>query len=135
MMKENTTTPVDSYDYVAVVDAHANARYVLRLYVTGTTPHSTRAIVNIRKICEEHLQGQYDLEVINISQDSKLAAGEQIIAAPTLIKKLPLPLRRFIGDMSNTERILTGLDLQQNDLRQLDLRQLDLKQKDENQNS
>ena len=71
----------------------------------------TRAIVNIRKICEEHLQGRYDLEIVDISQHPTLAEGEQIIAAPTLIKKLPLPLRRFIGDMSQTERILLGLDL------------------------
>ncbi len=112
-MKKNTPTPDDSADFEAVAGAHANACYVLRLYVTGTTPHSTRAILNVRKICEEHLQGRYELEVINIAQDSRLAAGEQIIAAPTLIKKLPLPLRRFIGDMSNIERILLGLDLRQ----------------------
>lgn len=88
-----------------------NARYVLRLYVTGMTRNSERAIVNIRKICEEHLRGRYDLEIVDISQHPTLAEGEQIIAAPTLIKKLPLPLRRFIGDMSQTERILLGLDL------------------------
>jgi circadian clock protein KaiB len=67
--------------------------------------------VNIRRICEEHLRGRYDLEVVDISEHPTLAQGEQIIAAPTLIKKLPLPLRRFIGDMSQTERILLGLDL------------------------
>jgi len=71
--------------------------------------------VNIRKICEEHLQGRYDLEVVDISQRPMLAEGEQIIAAPTLIKKLPLPLRRFIGDLSQTERILLGLDLRKVD--------------------
>jgi len=113
-MKKNAPTPDDSADFeAAAAAAHANARYVLRLYVTGTTPHSTRAIVNIRKICEEHLQGRYDLEVVDISQHPTLAEGEQIIAAPTLIKKLPLPLRRFIGDMSQTERILLGLDLRE----------------------
>lgn len=85
--------------------------YVLRLYVTGSTRNSERAIVNIRLICEEHLQGRYDLEIVDISQHPALAEGEQIIAAPTLIKKLPLPLRRFVGDMSHTERILLGLDL------------------------
>jgi circadian clock protein KaiB len=95
----------------AVTAAQDTAHYVLRLYVTGTTPHSTRAIVNIRKICEEHLQGRYMLEIVDISRHATLAEGEQIIAAPTLIKKLPLPLRRFIGDMSQTERILLGLDL------------------------
>jgi circadian clock protein KaiB len=85
-------------------------KYVLRLYVTGTTPRSVSAIKNIRKICDEHLKGAYDLEVIDIYQQPVLAKGEQIIAAPTLLKKLPLPLRRFIGDMSNTEQILLGLD-------------------------
>jgi len=86
-------------------------RYVLRLYVAGITPRSRLAIQNIRKICEEHLLGRYDLQVIDVYQQPTLAEGEQIIAAPTLIKKLPLPLRRFIGDMSNTERILVGMDL------------------------
>jgi circadian clock protein KaiB len=91
--------------------AGRDGHYVLRLYVAGTTPHSTRAIVNIRKICEEHLHGRYELEVVDISQHPTLAEGEQIIAAPTLVKKLPLPLRRFIGDMSQTERMIIGLDL------------------------
>lgn len=86
-------------------------RYILKLYVTGFTPASTRAITNIKKICEEHLKGRYELEVIDIYLHPVLAKGEQIIAAPTLIKKLPLPLRKFIGDMSNTEKILIGLDL------------------------
>ena len=99
--------------FEAAVAAQAHARYILRLYITGTTPHSNRAIVNIRKICEEHLQGRYELEVVDISQNPTLAEGEQILAAPTLIKKLPLPLRRFIGDMSQTERILLGLDLRE----------------------
>ena len=85
--------------------------YVLRLYVTGMTPRSTRAVENVRQICEQHLQGRYDLEVIDIYQQPILAKGEQILAAPTLIKKLPLPLRRVIGDLSNTERVLLGLDL------------------------
>ena len=86
-------------------------KYVLRLYVTGMTQKSTKAIQNVKKICEEHLKDRYDLEVIDIYQQPTLAKGEQIIAAPTLIKKLPLPLRKFIGDMANTERILLGLDL------------------------
>ncbi len=86
-------------------------RYVLRLYVAGMTPRSTRAIENIRKICDDHLAGRYDLEVVDIYQQPVLAEGEQIIAAPTLIRKLPLPLRRFIGNMSDTERILVGMDL------------------------
>jgi circadian clock protein KaiB len=87
------------------------AKYVLRLYVTGMTPKSTQAIANVQKLCEKHLAGRYELKVIDIYQQPKLAKGEQIIAAPTLIKKLPPPLRRLIGDMSNTEQILLGLDL------------------------
>lgn len=86
-------------------------QYVLRLYVTGMTPRSTRAIENVRAICDEHLQGRYELEVIDIYQQPVLAKGEQIIAAPTLIKQLPAPLRRIIGDLSNRERVLVGLDL------------------------
>jgi circadian clock protein KaiB len=86
-------------------------KYVLRLYVAGATPRSTEAIVNIKKICEEYLKGRYELEVIDIYQQPVLAKGEQIIAAPTLVKKLPLPLRRFIGSMYDVDRILVGLDL------------------------
>lgn len=91
--------------------AALDQKYILKLYVTGMTPRSSRAIMNIRRICEEHLKGRYDLEVVDIYRNPVLAKGEQIIAAPTLIKKLPHPLRRFIGDMSDTERILLGLDL------------------------
>jgi circadian clock protein KaiB len=84
---------------------------VLRLYVTGMTPNSQRAIENVRKICEEHLEGRYQLEIIDIFQQPIFAKEGQIIAAPTLVKELPPPLRRFIGDMSKTERLLLGLDL------------------------
>jgi circadian clock protein KaiB len=93
------------------LEKSAKEKYLLRLYVTGTTPRSLTAVANVKKICEEHLQGRYDLEVIDIYQQPTLAKGEQIIAAPTLIKKLPLPLRKFIGDMADRERILVGLDL------------------------
>ena len=86
-------------------------KYLMRLYVTGMTPRSTQAIARIKAICEEHLQGRYDLEVIDIYQQPALAKGEQIIATPTLIKKLPFPLRRIVGDLSNKERVLLGLDL------------------------
>lgn len=89
----------------------AAEKLVLRLYVTGNTPKSTRAIENIRRICEEQFPGHYDLEVIDIYQQPKLAQGDQIIAAPTLIKKLPLPMRKLIGDLSNEENVLLGLDL------------------------
>ena len=86
-------------------------RYVLRLFVSGMTPRSTRAVQNVRAICEAHLHGRYDLEVIDIYQQPTLARGEQIIAAPTLVKKSPAPLRYIIGDLSSTERVLRGLDL------------------------
>ena len=85
--------------------------HVLRLYIAGTTPRSTRAVMNIKAICETSLDGRYDLEVIDIYQQPALAKGQQIIAAPTLIKELPLPLRKFIGDMSNRDKILVGLDI------------------------
>ena len=84
---------------------------MLRLYITGMTPNSKRAVENIKNICEEHLKGRYELEVVDIFQQPMLAEGEQIIAAPTLIKQLPHPLRRLIGDMSNKEKVLLGLDL------------------------
>lgn len=84
---------------------------ILRLYVAGQTPKSQLAISNIKSICEEHLHGKYQLEVIDLYQQPQLAQGEQIIALPTLIRKIPLPLRRIIGDMSNTERVLVGLDI------------------------
>ncbi len=93
------------------IKASPEDSYVLRLYIAGVTPRSTRAILNVRKICEEYLKGRYELEVIDIYRQPILAKGEQIIAAPTLLKKLPLPLRKFIGDMSDTEKILVGLDL------------------------
>ena len=91
--------------------ANVGGKYILRLYITGMTPRSAQAIENVRAICEEHLHGAYELEVIDLYQQPVLAKGEQIIAAPTLIKRLPLPLRRIIGDMSNTDRVLIGLDL------------------------
>ena len=86
-------------------------KYVLHLYVTGLTPNSTRAITHIKNLCETHLKGRYDLRIIDIYQKPALAKGEQIIAAPTLIKKLPLPLRRLVGDLSKEDRVLFGLDL------------------------
>jgi len=87
------------------------AHYLLRLYVTGATPKSIQAIENARRLCEERLKGRYTLEVVDIYQQPLLAKGEQIIAAPTLIKYLPLPLRRIIGDIANQDRVLLGLDL------------------------
>src|ERR1700691_1979677 len=87
------------------------AHYSLRLFVTGTTPRSARAIQNIRAICEENLQGRYDLEVIDIYQHPEQIKPEQIVVIPTLVKELPLPLRKMIGDLSNKEQVLIGLDI------------------------
>jgi circadian clock protein KaiB len=117
-MAKNATPKAGTDAMEALATGQPNPRYVLRLYVTGSTPRSARAISNIRKICEEHLEGRYDLEIVDISLHPTLAEGEQIVAAPTLIKMLPLPLRRFIGDMSHTERILLGLDLRESADRQ-----------------
>jgi len=86
-------------------------KYVLRLYVTGTTSKSVRAIQNVRRICDEHLSGAYDLEIVDLYKNLPLARGDQIVAVPTLIKRLPEPLRRLIGDMSDEQRVLIGLDL------------------------
>jgi circadian clock protein KaiB len=93
------------------LDPKPDTQHILKLYIAGNTPRAQVAIMNIRKVCEEHLKGRYQLEVIDIYQKPELAKGEQIIATPTLIKFLPLPLRRVIGDLSKTERILVGLDL------------------------
>ena len=90
---------------------HAQAKHLLRLYVAGTSGKSVRAIQNVRRICEEYMPGLYDLEVIDIYKNLPLARGDQIIAAPTLIKRLPTPLRRLIGDMSDEQRVLVGLDI------------------------
>ncbi|MHC1730536.1 MAG: circadian clock KaiB family protein [Bacteroidales bacterium] len=86
-------------------------KYILRLFITGTTSKSVLALTNLKKICEEYLEGRYDLEVIDLYQNPGLAIDEQIIAAPTLIKKLPLPFRRIIGDMSDIEKVLMGLEI------------------------
>jgi circadian clock protein KaiB len=91
--------------------AQATARYVLKLYVAGVTPNSEAAIRSVTALCETHLKDRYDLEIIDIYQQPTLAKGEQILAAPTLIRKLPLPLRKLIGDMANQDKVLIGLDL------------------------
>ena len=97
---------------VEQADSHSRqATYVLRLYVSGSTLKSSRAVENIKRVCEQHLKNRYDLEVIDIYQQAKLARDEQIVAVPMLIKRLPLPLRKLIGDMSNRKKVLFGLDL------------------------
>lgn len=91
----------------------ARTQYVLRLYVAGISPRSERAIKEVLALCDTHLAGRYDLQIVDIYQSPTLAAGEQIIAAPTLIRKLPLPLRKLIGNMADQEKLLVGLDLRE----------------------
>jgi circadian clock protein KaiB len=106
------TSPNDpTAEFEKKLRAREKEKYLLRLYVAGMTTKSRQAIQNINQICKEHLKDRCELEVIDVLRNPVLAKGEQIIATPTLLKKLPLPLRRFIGDMSATERILLGLDL------------------------
>jgi len=100
-------------DFEAAVKRKAlkRAKYILRLYITGSTSRSLKAVHNLKKLCEEHLSNDYDLEVIDIYKDPEAARKEQIIAAPTLVKKLPQPIRKFVGDLSDTQKILVGLDI------------------------
>ena len=92
-------------------EADDDGHYHLRLYVAGQTPKSLAALANLKRICEEHLAGRYDIEVIDLLKNPQLAAGDQILAIPTLVRRLPEPLKRIIGDLSNTEKVLVGLDI------------------------
>jgi circadian clock protein KaiB len=94
---------VDSYE--------EEEAYILRLYVAGQTRRSLEAFANLKKICEEHLKGRYRIEIVDLIENPQLAKGDQILAIPTLVRKLPPPLKKIIGDLSNTERVLVGLDL------------------------
>lgn len=103
----------------ATIEAHvppfleaALSKYLLRLFVTGASSRTGTAIANLRRICEQELEGQYDLEIIDVQEFPELAEDEKILATPTLIKSLPLPLRRVIGDLSDTEKVLLGLEVQ-----------------------
>ena len=108
--------PVDSSEaFEKALDGAKHEKYILKLFVTGNTPKSNRAIANLHEICEQYIPGRYELQVIDIYQQPELARDEQIVAAPTLIKQLPLPLRRMIGDLARTERIMVGLDLRPGD--------------------
>ncbi len=100
-----------AHAYERVVAAYPHGRFVLKLYVSGISPRSQRAIENLQKLCDQHLHGNYDLEIIDIYQRPTAAKREQIIAAPTLIKTMPLPVQRVIGDMGDSTRILTALGI------------------------
>lgn len=97
----------------ARTEAVAQDTWNLRLYVAGPTPRAIAALENLKKICEEHLAGKYTIEVVDLLKNPQLARGDQILAVPTLVRKLPEPVRKIIGDLSNEERVLVGLDLRQ----------------------
>ncbi len=105
-MDESIETETETSEYL-----NDDQTYILRLYVAGQTKKSLTAFANLRKICEEYLKGKYKIEVIDLLEHPQLAKGDQILAIPTLVRKLPLPVRKIIGDLSNTERVLIGLDL------------------------
>jgi len=109
--KKKLRNATEVFEEALRVSTLKRAKYILRLYVTGSTPRSLKAVYNLRKICEEHLSNDYDLEVIDIYEHPNAAREEQIIAVPTLVKSLPRPLRKFVGDLSNTQKILVGLDI------------------------
>ena len=94
-----------------VTPSSAGETYRLRLYVAGQTPKSVLAFTNLKQICEEHLRGRYEIEIIDLLENPQLARGDQILAVPTLVRRLPEPIKKIIGDLSNTERVLVGLDL------------------------
>ena len=112
-LKNKLRNTTEAFEEALKGRALKRAKYILRLYVSGSSARSLRAVQNLKKICEEHLPDDYDLEVIDIYKNPMAAREEQIIAAPTLVKKLPRPLRKFVGDLSNTHKILVGLDIYQ----------------------
>lgn len=103
------TDPVHAFE--EMLAQSDEGKYKLRLYVTGHTPQSNRAVENLKKLCEARLKDRYELTVVDLFQEPERAKGDQIVAAPTLIKELPLPLRRLIGDLSDTNRVLLALDI------------------------
>ena len=110
-LKAKLRNTTEAYEEALKRSTLRRAKYILRLYVSGSSARSLKAVHNLKKICEEYFPNDYDLEVIDIYKDPAAAREEQIIAAPTLVKRLPSPLRKFIGDLSNTEKILMGLDI------------------------
>jgi circadian clock protein KaiB len=107
MSQNSKKSPADSGKSAAP----GKSKYQLRLYVAGKTVKAQAAFTNLQRICETHLPGQYEIEVVDLLQQPKLAAGDQILAVPTLVRKLPEPIKKIIGDLSNDERVLVGLDL------------------------
>ena len=110
-LKKKARNATEAFEQALKRKALSRAKYILRLYVSGSSISSLRAVSNLKKLCEEYLPDEYDLEVIDIHKNPAAARAEQIVAAPTLVKKLPEPLRKFVGDLSNTKQILVGLDI------------------------
>jgi len=110
-ISRNLWVAMPVFDGATARPASAEQTYELRLYVAGQTPKSVLALANLRQICEEHLHGRYTIEVIDLMENPQLAQGDQILALPTLVRRLPEPIKKIIGDLSNTERVLVGLDL------------------------
>ncbi len=109
--KSPVQSSTEAFEQALQKKEHEHEHYILRLFVAGLTPNSQRAIDNVKQICETHLLGRYELEIIDIYQQPIFAKQGQIVAAPTLVKELPLPLRKFIGDLSQTDKILAGLEI------------------------
>ena len=109
--KQNVPNATEAFEQALERQKRSGAEYILRLYVTGSSPCSLKAITNLKRLCDEHLHDDYDLQVIDIYKNPAAAREAQIIAAPTLVKRLPAPLRRFVGDLSNTQKLLTGLGI------------------------
>jgi circadian clock protein KaiB len=110
-IRARQATAMQSSENRAGPQASVGQTYQLRLYVAGRTPKSVLALVNLKEICEEHLQGRYEIEIVDLRENPQLASGDQILAVPTLVRRLPEPIKKIIGDLSNTERVLVGLDL------------------------
>jgi circadian clock protein KaiB len=111
----NTETKNMATSHIAPTNAPAKTSIELRLYIAGETPKSVAALKNLKRICEEYMPGTYELKVIDLLKHPQLARGDQIVAVPTVVKNLPVPIRKLIGDLSNTERVLVGLDLHRNE--------------------
>jgi circadian clock protein KaiB len=111
LLKDKLRPATEAFEQALNGEQPRVAEYVLRLYVTGSSPRSLKAIYNLKRLCEEHLHDAYDLQVVDIYKNPDAAREAQIIAAPTLIKRLPAPLRRFVGDLSNKQKLLIGLGI------------------------
>jgi circadian clock protein KaiB len=112
-VRKKVSSPKSMKDYAE--QAKSAVKWDLRLYVAGQTPKCVAAFNNLKKLCEQHLAGQYRIEVVDLLENAQLAKGDQILAIPTLVRKLPEPIKKIIGDLSNTERVLVGLDLRSRD--------------------